>query len=261
MTSPVKFERSGEQSAMSWDVGKYNLHASYVYQIGERLLEALDPRPGENILDLGCGDGTVSGKIVERGARVRGVDASPEMVGTCLKKGIDALVADAHNLSFEAGFDAVFSNAALHWMKRPGDVIRGVFRALKSEGRFVGEFGAWGNVRKITEAIADALKQFGLDYGALNPWYFPSRREYKKKLEDGGFAVEYIRTFPRSVELPTGITGWLETFAFAFLKEIAEEERESFLKTVVENTRPALMKPGGIWHADYVRCRFKAVKP
>ena len=246
---------------MSWNVNNYNLHAPYVPQIGMGLLEVLAPQPGETILDLGCGDGDVAKEMIDRGANVRGVDASHEMVADSLKKGVDASVADAQNLQFESEFDAVFSNAALHWMKQPDHVIRGVFRALKPGGRFVGEFGAQGNVRTITNAIAVALQERGLDYNSLDPWYFPSRDEYKRKLEDGGFVVQDIQVFPRSIELPTDVTGWLKTFAFTFLKEIAEEDRQSFLEAIADSTRAALMKPDGVWYADYVRCRFKAVKP
>src|SRR5690606_30524386 len=134
---------------------------------------------GERILDLGCGDGVLTREIAERGCEVVGVDSSPEMVEAARALGTDARLMDGHCLSFESEFNAVFSNAALHWMNRPDEVLEGVARALKPGGRFVGEFGGDGNIREVLRGIRGALGDRGVDFDRLNPWYFPTAEEYR----------------------------------------------------------------------------------
>ncbi len=154
----------------SWDPDSYARNARFVSDLGAPVVELLAPEPGERILDLGCGDGALTAKLVALGCRVVGVDASAAQVEACRRLGLDARVGDGQRLGFDAEFDAVFSNAAIHWMKRPDDVIAGVSRALSAGGRFVGEFGGYGCVEKIKRALIATLASRGIDGERLNPW-------------------------------------------------------------------------------------------
>jgi SAM-dependent methyltransferase len=242
----------------SWDPERYARNARFVSDLGAPVVELLAPRPGERVLDLGCGDGALTAELVARGCHVVGVDGSAEQVAAARARGLDARVADGQRLAFESEFDAVFSNAALHWMKRPDAVIDGVARALRPGGRFVGEFGGQGCVAKIVAALDRALARRGLDAASLNPWYFPSAEEYRKRLEARGFEVRSIALFPRPTPLPGDVTGWLETFAESFTRGLGAGERQPFLAEVRDALRPELVDPSGVWVADYVRLRFWA---
>ena len=245
-----------------WNSSRYAENARFVSDLGEPVLELLNPHPGEKILDLGCGDGALTEKIVAAGALVVGVDASEDMVAAARRRGLDARQADACHLTFEQEFDAVFSNAALHWMKLdPDAVIRGVYRGLKPGGRLVAEMGGFGNVAAITVGLCAALRHYGAgDPASLIPWYFPTTEEYSQRLVRAGFQVEHISLIPRPTPLPTGMRGWLETFAIPFIKSVEAEQRASFLDEVTENLRPALCDREGNWIADYVRLRLCARK-
>ncbi|MBO0910352.1 MAG: methyltransferase domain-containing protein [Acidobacteria bacterium] len=246
-----------------WSSLRYHENARFVSDLGEPVVRLLDPQPGERILDLGCGDGVLTKKIASTGAKVVGIDGSADMIAAARRNGVDATLADAHELNFEAEFDAVFSNAALHWMKRDPDLtIAGVYRAIKPGGRFVAEMGGHGNVAAICVALFWALENYGVDdCAAVNPWYFPSVSEYRKKLEGRGFEVDYIELIPRPTPLPTGMRGWLETFAMAFTRVVAQERRAAFLDEVTRRLRPVLCDSKGQWTADYVRLRFLARSP
>ncbi|MGO8975286.1 MAG: class I SAM-dependent methyltransferase [Steroidobacteraceae bacterium] len=229
---------------------------------GERsIYELLGPRAGERILDLGCGDGALTKKLVEMGCDVVGVDASAAQVEAARRLGLNARVADGERLAFDAEFDAVFSNAAIHWMKPADDVIAGVWRALKPGGRFVAEFGGHGCVATIKRALIDALRRRGIDGDALDPWYFPAVEDYSARLARRGFAVRYIALIPRPTPLPTAINGWLDTFAQSFMAPLADSDRAGFIDEVREALRPELCDGDGNWFADYVRLRFAAGKP
>ncbi|MCG5239576.1 class I SAM-dependent methyltransferase [Azospirillum doebereinerae] len=244
-----------------WEAGGYKHHAGFVPELGMPVVELLDPRPGERILDLGCGEGTLTERLAALGCDVVGVDSSPEFIETAKARGLDARVVDAHALPFAAEFDAVFSNAALHWMTGPDAVVAGVARALRPGGRFVGEFGGAGNVGRIVAALEAALVRRGLDGRAANPWYFPTPEEYREKLEAAGFRVRSIALIPRPTPLPTDMAGWLATFAQSFLNRVSEAERPSLVAEVLETVAPELRDAEGRWTADYVRLRFSADKP
>jgi trans-aconitate methyltransferase len=245
----------------SWDPDAYARNARFVSDLGAPVVELLAPRPGERILDLGCGDGALTVKLAELECEVVGVDASTPQVEAARRLGLDARVADGARLGFDAEFDAVFSNAAIHWMKPPDGVIAGVWRALRPGGRFVGEFGGHGCVATIKRALIDALRRRGLDGDALNPWYFPTVADYSVRLARRGFAVRYIALIPRPTPLPTEINGWLETFAQSFMAPLADRDRAEFIDEVREALRPDLCNSDGKWFADYVRLRFAADKP
>jgi trans-aconitate methyltransferase len=249
--------------SQEWNSSRYAQNARFVSDLGQPVLDLLNPQPAERILDLGCGDGVLTEKLVAAGAEVLGVDASPNMIAAAKARGLNAHVADGYALNFNSEFDAVFSNAALHWMKRdPDAVIQGVHSALKSGGRFAAELGGFGNVAAITVALCASLDQFGIaNAPALSPWYFPTADEYRERLQRAGFQVDYIELIPRPTPLPTGMRGWLETFAIPLTKTLAKENRSEFLDSVAEKLRPALCDLQGNWIADYVRLRFLAVKP
>jgi SAM-dependent methyltransferase len=242
-----------------WKPTEYSRHAAFVPELGRPLLELLSPRPGERVLDLGCGPGDLALAIAGAGASVVGVDRSPEMVAAARVRGLEAVVADAYDLPFQDEFDAVFSNAALHWMKAdPDAVLRGVRRALHRTGRFVGELGGAGNVARIRAALWSTLSDFGLDPKEVDPWYFPSAEEYRARLEFAGLVVERIELFARPTPLPTGIEGWLDTFGGPFFQAFPADARAAARAKVVEQLRPTLADPSGHWTADYVRLRFRA---
>jgi trans-aconitate methyltransferase len=249
---------TGAPAGQRWDPKIYAQNARFVAELGQPVVELLAPRAGERILDLGCGDGALTEKLAALGCDVVGVDASPEQVAAARARGLDARVMDGHHLAFAAEFDAVFSNAALHWMQQPDRVIAGVGRALKPGGRFVGEMGGAGNIARIVAALTAGLARRGL--APELPWYFPSAEEYRSKLEDGGFAVAEIALIPRPTPLPGDIAGWLETFAGASLARFEQEERAAFVAELREALAPHLRQPDGSWTVDYVRLRFAATK-
>lgn len=252
---------SADSASQHWDPERYARNARFVADLGAPLLDLLDTYPGQRVLDLGCGDGALTEKIAALGAGVVAVDASAEQIAAARKRGLDAHVADGEALAYEAAFDAVFSNAALHWMRDPEAVIDGVWRALQPGGRFVGEFGGGDNVGAIRRALIDALNRRGLDGAAADPWFFPTAEQYRGLLEARGFRVESVALFERPTPLPGELAGWLETFAESFFKQVAPEARNALLQEVVEALRPTLCDAEGRWTADYVRLRFAASKP
>ncbi len=247
-------------AGQDWDAARYATHARFVAELGMPVLELLAPRAGERILDLGCGDGVLSRQLVELGCSVVGVDAAPDMVREARLQNVDARVADGADLMFREEFDAVFSNAALHWMSaRPDAVIAGVARALRPGGRFVGEFGGHGNVAAIIVALQAVLSRRAIDGAAFHPWYFPTPEEYRARLERQGFSVARIELIPRPTPLPTGMAAWLETFADPFLRPVAAGDRAAVREEAVDLLRHVLRDNTGRWSADYVRLRFAAV--
>ncbi len=245
----------------TWDPERYARNARFVADLGMPVVDLLAPRPGERILDLGCGDGVLTEKLVAIGCAVVGVDASAEQIAAARARGLDAQVMDGEHLTFAHAFDAVFSNAALHWMHRADDVITGVWRALKPGGRFVAECGGAGCVAKISAALAAALARRGTDAVRVNPWYFPTTEDYGGRLRAHGFSVTSIALIPRPTPLPGDITAWLETFAESFTAALPVAQRPAFLDEVREALRPDLCDADGQWTADYVRLRFAALKP
>jgi len=245
----------------TWNAKQYSENARFVSDLGMPVVELLAPLPGEDILDLGCGDGALTKKLADLGCHVVGVDASSEMIAAARGLGLDARVMDGHALQFNNEFDAVFSNAALHWLKQPQNVVAGVWGALRPGGRFVGEFGGNGNVATIVTALGDILRERGIDPKALNPWYNPTTEEYRMLLEAQGFKVRSIELFPRPTSLPGSLVGWLETFAKSFVTALPPSDRLEFFEEVARRCVPKLRDGAGHWHADYVRLRFSAAKP
>jgi trans-aconitate methyltransferase len=244
----------------SWNPQSYAQNARFVSDLGEPLLQLLGPRPGELILDLGCGDGALTEKIAVAGCSVVGIDSSLAQLRAARCRGLKVALIDAQRLAFGRRLDAVFSNAALHWMKQPQRVVEGVANCLKPGGRFVGEFGGKGNVETIRAALHAALRKRGIDPWSVDPWYYPSAEDYSQLLGRFGFAVDYIQLIPRPTKLPGDILAWLDVFAQPFTKAVEERERGEFLSEVRCELQPKLQKADGGWYADYVRLRFKATR-
>lgn len=245
------------QPRQSWSPEAYAKGAGFVSSYGTDILGALSPKPGEHILDLGCGDGTLALEIERSGARVTGVDVSEAFVEAARAKGVTAHHACAHALPFESAFDAVFSNAALHWMLKPQAVIEGVKRALRPGGRFVGEFGGHGNVASIVTALNATADSHGIARSLANPWFFPTPERYRAMLEASGFKVEAIALIPRPTPLPGPLRDWLMIFRAPFF-EAAGSRAADLLEHVETLLAPSLRDDEGRWTADYVRLRFIA---
>ena len=242
-----------------WEKEKYEKNARFVSDYGEELIEWLNPQKNEYILDLGCGDGVLTKKISEYGCKVLGLDGSQKFIEAAEKLGIDAVQGDAQNMNFENEFDAIFSNAALHWMTNPEKVMEGVSRALKKGGRFVVEMGGKGNIEKIENAIFEIAGKFG--FKAKKIWFFPSEEDERVLLEKYGLKVKRMTKFLRPTILPTGIKGWLQTFSAPVLVNVPVEMHEKLIDEITEKVEKELEKnEKGQIIADYVRLRFEAVK-
>lgn len=250
-------------STQTWDASCYAANAAFVPALGQPVLDLLEPRPGERILDLGCGDGVLTQKLAATGAKVVGVDSSAEMVAAALQRGLDARVMDATKLSFDQEFEAVFSNAVLHWIKDdPDAAIVSAYRALRSPGRFVGEMGGHGCVAAVNLALIVGLEKRGIQNAvSFCPWYFPTVEDYTARLEGAGFVAETVQLIPRPTPLPAGMRGWLETFANPFCAVLPEDQRGDFLDEATKLLSSVLRDEKGRWTADYMRLRFVARKP
>jgi len=247
-----------ELSKQHWSAERYAEAAHFVPALGTPVLELLAPEPGEHILDLGCGDGVPTERIAAAGATVVGVDAAPDMVAAARARGLDARVVAGQNLAFDGEFDAVFSNAALHWMRPPETVLAGVHRALRPGGRFVGEMGGQNNTAAIMVALRAVMARRGIDAERLSPWWFPSAKAYRAKLEAADFTVDGIRIVPRPTPLPAGLEAWLDAFTEDFFSALPPPDRTPARAEIVDLLRPILMDETGTWIADYIRLRFRA---
>ena len=256
MTTPNDAARtSGSQT---WNPREYSAHGRFVTDLGANILEWLDPKPGEEILDVGCGDGVLTAQIAERGAHVLGIDASPEMIDAARNRGVAAQGIDATQMNFQRRFDGVFSNAALHWIHDQPALLRGVAQALKPRGRFVAEMGGHGNIAAIRVALHAALAHHGLAELMARDNYFPTVAEYRGLLESHGFTADTIELVPRPTPLPSGMRAWLIMFRRGVFERVPENLRDAILDETLEHLAPALCDKDGNWTADYVRLRFRA---
>lgn len=242
----------------SWDAEQYEGKHSFVWRLGAGVIELLAPRPGERILDLGCGTGQLTAEIAKQGAQVVGLDNSTNMIGQARQNypGIAFVLADAAGFRLEEPFDAVFSNAALHWVRNADAAAESIALALKPGGRFVAEFGGYGNTRSILHALRTAL---GPKADARCPWYYPSIAEYSSLLERHGLEVRQAELFDRLTPLEgeNGMEEWLRMFCGAYFQDLPAAEASAMRREVVELLRPERYLDG-IWTVDYRRLRIAA---
>ena len=253
------------EAGAEWDANLYDAKHDFVWKYGSDVVSLLDPHAGERILDVGCGTGHLTAQIAESGAKVTGVDRSADMVAAArlAYPKLKFQVSDARNLAYRNEFDAVFSNATLHWIHEPELVLQGIWRALRTGGRFVAELGGKGNIRAMQEAFDSALVELGAaKAGEVQPWYYPSVSEYSTLAETNGFEVRLITLFDRPTGLADGAAGmknWIFMFGADYLARAGDERREQFLARVEEKLRPKLFRDGQ-WWADYRRLRLMAYK-
>jgi trans-aconitate methyltransferase len=244
----------------TWDPQAYSRNGAFVHQLAGGVLELLAAQPGERILDLGCGDGQLTQRIAAAGAAVTGVDASADMARVARSAGITVDEANAEALPYaDASFDAVFSNAALHWVRNQDAMLAEVHRVLKPGGRFVAEMGGHGNVAAILVALMAVLARHGYPDQEEGVNYYPTPEAYTRRLTRQGFQVEQIALIPRPTPLAEGgMTEWLRTFRRGVLDSLPESLRETVVEETAALLAPALRDEEGNWLADYVRLRFVA---
>ncbi len=252
---------SGDSTTNRWQTDSYDGDHSFVFEYGQDVVELLEPEAGERILDLGCGTGHLSARIADAGADVVGLDASTEMIGRAreIHSECEFVHADAQTFTAERPFDAVFSNAALHWIRDQDAVLGSVADALAPDGRFVAELGGRGNVAAIVDAVRAVAADRG--YDLTNPWYFPTIGEYATKLESHGLETRQAVLFDRPTELengPDGLAEWLEMFGDELLNPVPAAERPAVVSAVEDRLREDLFR-NGTWVADYRRLRVVAV--
>lgn len=251
-------------NVQQWNANLYDTKHKFVSSLATETVELLSPKVGERILDIGCGTGHLTQEIANCGAEVLGVDSAETMILQARQNypNLQFAVMDAINLEFTEEFDAVFSNAVLHWIKQPEKVIAGVWKSLKPGGRFVAEFGGKGNINSIQTALERAICQENSAFeNLLNPNYFPSIAEYGSLLEKQGFELTFATLFARPTPLDgeSGMVNWLQMFRNSVLAAFSEDTQAKILANVVEQLRPTLYK-NGTWFADYRRLRIVAIK-
>jgi SAM-dependent methyltransferase len=242
-------------STSKWDAGDYARVGSFVAELGGAALDLLDPQPRERILDVGCGEGTLTRKIIERGAIVLGIDNSPEMIAAARDKGVDALLLAAEDMQFFAEFDAAFSNATLHWVLEKEQAARAIFRALKPGGRYAGEMGGEGNLRKLRDALDEELVIRGYVPPVEASNWYASPEEFAHVYEAAGFDQIDARLVERPTAIEHGVAEWVATFRRGWLDraDVPERERTEIGARVADRI--------GSNVADYVRLRFIMRKP
>jgi trans-aconitate methyltransferase len=248
-----------------WNADLYDDKLSFVSNFGKGVVELLHPQKGERILDLGCGTGDLTYVISKSGANVTGSDFSEEMIEKARRKypEIPFVIENGEDFQTDEKYDAIFSNAALHWMKQADKVVESVQLALNPGGRFVAEFGGEGNVQTVIRGIIETLSQdYGMDVEERNPWYFPSIGQYSTLLEEHGFRVSYAHHFDRPTSLADGEKGlnhWLDSFADDFFPEFSKEEKMKIYEKIKNKIKTNLYKDD-TWIADYKRIRIVAIK-
>jgi ubiquinone/menaquinone biosynthesis C-methylase UbiE len=252
---------SGAPIAGAWDAARYQEKHSFVWRYGASLLELLNPQPGERILDVGCGTGQLTAEIARAGAQVVGLDYSEDMLSDARKNfpDLEFVLGDASRFHFDQPFDAVFSNAALHWVKDADGAVASVARALRAGGRFVAEFGGKGNIATVQAALRAVL---GPSADEQSPWYYPSIGEYAPILERHNLEVRNASLFDRPTPLDgeNGLEHWLRMFMQTYLRQFSPQRADEVVCQLVEHLRPELYQ-NGVWTVDYRRLRVLASRP
>lgn len=250
-------------STSKWNAREYARVGSFVAALGGAALDLLDPQPGEHILDVGCGEGALTAKIVERGASVVGIDASESMVEAARAAGLDARLISAEDVAFDAEFDAAFSNAALHWVLGKERAAAAIFKAIKPGGRFAGEMGGAGNIAILRSGIRAELQERGYSLPSQDPQWYPTPEEFTSVYLAAGFTEVQAQLIPRPTPLAAGVAAWVETFRAGWLDvaKVPEADRPDIAAAIERRLAPQLRQPDGSWSADYVRLRFIMRKP
>lgn len=247
-----------------WKAGFYDEKHAFVSYYGTQLIDLLSPGEKEKILDVGCGTGDLSFRIAKNGAEVEGIDMSPDMIKQARKKypSLSFKVTNVYELPQVGKYDAIFSNAVLHWITNPLKALEIFYGSLRQGGRIVAEFGGKDNVRQIREAIHTAYQElFPAASPLKEPWYFPSMGEYVSLMEEAGFMVDYARYYHRPTPLKgeEGIKNWLSQFAAGMLEHLSDSEKMTLIREI-ENRLRCVISQNGQWEADYWRLQVRAVK-
>ncbi|WP_438646635.1 class I SAM-dependent methyltransferase [Robertmurraya kyonggiensis] len=247
------------ETKLNWNANLYDGKHAFVSQFGQNLIELLEPKSGERILDLGCGTGDLANQLFENGVNVVGVDNSVNMVELAKNKypQIKFIALDAKNLAFDGEFDAVFSNATLHWVKQPIQALQGIYHSLKPGGRFVAEFGGKGNVQTISNEIVMQIEAAGFKFKEEHfPWFYPSISEYSTLMEEVGFRVTFAQHFDRPTPLngDEGLRNWIQMFGRQLFTGVPEESRAHLITKIENKLKGSLYKEDN-WIADYKRIR------
>lgn len=247
-------------TGQTWNTEAYAANGRFVATMASAVVDLLSPKPGERILDVGCGDGALTEQIAASGAQVKGVDLSAAMLEAANKRGLDVEQHSADALPYHGEFDAVFSNAALHWLpaERHPAALAAIHRSLKPGGRFVAEMGGQGNIAAIRTALSAVFAPHGIDTEIAAASFYPSPAIYRRMMEEAGFTVKSIELIPRPTPLPNGMDTWLETFRNGVLDRLSSEDRSKVVGETVRLLEPILRDGDGNWMADYVRLRFEA---
>ncbi len=251
------------EQANDWNGELYEKLFSFSPFNSSNPLQLLDPKPGEKILDFGCGTGELTAAINRRGADVVGLDPSQEMIRVAREQnpGLDFVAGGLETLG-EENFDAIFSNDVLHWIPEPKTTLIRLQKKLRPGGRFVAEFAAAGNIRQIRSQLHELLAEFNHDPEKLDPWYFPTRNHYKDILESCDYEVKKINRFNQTAELPgcEGLRLWLELFAGEILSPLSPGEQKQLIDRLENQLRSDLFQDGS-WNINYSRLRFLATRP
>jgi trans-aconitate methyltransferase len=249
------------KTGQTWNTDAYAANGRFVANLASEVVTLLNPQPGEKILDLGCGDGALTEQLAATGATVLGVDSSPAMLEAARQRNLKVELQDATALQYHQQFDAVFSNAALHWISGLSGqqaALAGIHRALRPGGRFVAEMGGQGNIAAIRTALQATLAAFGINAEAAAASFYPAPAIYRRLLEAAGFNIQSIDLIPRPTPLRNGMESWLNTFRNGVLDQLNPTDRATAITNTIALLEPTLRDADGNWTADYVRLRFHA---
>lgn len=248
---------------ITWNASEYQNSFHFVPKYGEDVFNLLTVQPGASILDLGCGNGTLTQLLHDRGYAVTGMDASEEMLKKARSEhpGLSLIHGDAANFTLSSPVDAIFSNAVIHWIDAnlQDSLIASVAKNLKQNGEFVFEFGGIGCAEAVHSTLEMIFNEKGLNYPRT--FYFPSIGTYAPMLEKHGLRVEYAILFDRPTPQigANGLKDWINMFIHVPFNGMDEVLKAEILDEAETRLRETLLNDG-TWYIDYVRIRMRARK-